>query len=157
MKILLSVIFFIFGLNFSFAQAITHNPKHMQQKFKELEKLKLLEKMDLQEDTAIRFFTRRKNFIKEQQKLLKEKRKIIEQAEDLFKNKSKKLNNYKKMIDQIKNIDEKILRQKNSFINSLNDILSYKQIMKMIVFENKFRREIRKMLIKTRGRKIKLK
>ena len=36
------------------------------------------------------------------------------------------------------------------FVNSLSDILSYEQIGKLIIFEKRFRNEVRKLLIKER-------
>ena len=54
------------------------------------------------------------------------------------------------MIDKYLSYDNEIEKEREAFIHSLSDILSVTQIAKLVVFEKKFRDEIRDILFKTR-------
>ena len=69
------------------------------------------------------------------------KRKIEEEINE------KELNS---MIDKYLSYDNEIEKEREVFIHSLSDILSVTQIAKLVVFEKKFRDEIRDILFKTR-------
>jgi len=79
---------------------------------------------------------------------------LLDQISDLTKkNDGKNDDELKKMIDQYQDLENKILKKRQEFYNSLNDILTYKQIAKVLLFERKFKDEIRAAL----GRPIRLK
>lgn len=120
----------------------------------ELEKIKLIEELQLDEETTLRFFSRR-NLHQETQKKIGSKRDsmlfILNQE---IKEDDTKID-YQKDIDKILSIDNKLLDERIKFFRSLSDILSYKQIAQLMVFEKKFRSEIRKQILKHgRGRKV---
>jgi hypothetical protein len=56
----------------------------------------------------------------------------------------------KSKIDEINNLELQIDKSKVEFLNSLSDILSYEQIAEMIIFEKRFRNEVRKLLMRDR-------
>ena len=56
--------------------------------------------------------------------------------------------NYKDAINKILNIEKELFNGRINFFNSLNDILSSQQIAKLLIFEKKFRSEIRRQILK---------
>jgi predicted patatin/cPLA2 family phospholipase len=76
---------------------------------------------------------------------------LLDQVSDFTKkDDGKNDEELKKMINQYQDLENKILKRKQDFYNSLSDILSYKQIAKVLVFERKFREEIRSALFQER-------
>jgi hypothetical protein len=59
----------------------------------------------------------------------------------------------KKMIDEYLNTRTEMDEERKAFINSLPDILTYKQIATLVAFEPRFRDEIRKILLEERKHK----
>ena len=124
-----------------------------REKLEQLEKIKLIEALDLDEETSIRFFARRNESKNEIQELEKKADEIIFELEKSFNsendNQSEK---QKQMISEMLKIRESIEMKRNQFLNSLDDILTTEQIAKLIVFEKKFRDEIRNVLFDRRSR-----
>jgi len=53
----------------------------------------------------------------------------------------------KDQLNDLLSLEEKIVQEKEKFFNSLNDILSPAQILKLAIFDNRFMREIKDLLI----------
>ncbi len=122
-------------------------------KISELEKIKLIEELQLDEETTLRFFSRR-NLHQETQKKIKSKRDSMLTILNRKIEKDDNKINYQNEIDEILFIDKKLLDERVKFFNSLSDIFSNKQIAQLLVFEKKFRSEIRKQILRHgRGRK----
>lgn len=124
-----------------------------REKLEQLEKIKLIESLDMDEETSIRFFARRNESKREIQELEKKTDDIISELEKSFNTEDK--NQYEKqkqLISEMLKNRESIEIKRNQFINSLDDILSTEQIAKLIVFEKKFRDEIRNVLFDRKPR-----
>ena len=135
------------------AQAQKKMKMHMNRmnKLEQLERLKLIDILDLDEETSIRFFARQKEFRKKMESNKKDADLLLQKMKDLIgdSNKKDELNN---TIEKYLALGEKIAVQKSDFVKSLSDILSEEQIAKLLVFEMKFREDIRGMLFKMRRR-----
>ena len=149
-KLIFPVIIFIVTSGYSIGQ--DHKtygpPEDVQKKIEELEKIKLMEVLDLKEDVMLKFFSRRKNFFDKFHQMENEKNDLIDKLEKAVDNEDEQA--LKKRIDEINLLDENILKNRIDYLNSLNDILNYKQIAKVIVFDRNFRRELRDMILKHR-------
>ncbi len=115
-------------------------------KIEQLEKIKLLEELNLDEATMLKFFSRRA----EHRKKLKV---ILEKRDSLFQVLRRALRsdeeiNYSKKEKEISQIERLVSEEKESFANSLHDILTDKQIVELMVFEFYFRNEIRHQFMK---------
>ena len=138
-----------------YAQNRGRGDKNMNplQKIEEWEKMKLIEVLNLNEDTSVRFFARRN----EHQKKIKE---ILDQREELAKRMESEFNNTPKVSDavyqeQVNNMiasEVKIQKERENYFHGLSDILSPEQIAKLTVFEIQFRRQIREKLMHGRDR-----
>jgi hypothetical protein len=152
MKTIISWISVIFLLSVIINAQTSENRRYKNRaKLDQLEKVKLIEALDLSEESAVRFFARRNDFKKEIDEL-------ENKSDDVFNELEKTLNysdnnnetQQKKLINDLLMFREKIEIRKKEFLNSLNDLLTVEQISKYIIFERKFRDEIRKVLLKRR-------
>ena len=137
----------------AYPQQMKERKMKNMEKLEQLEKIKLIESLDMDEDTSVRFFARRNESKREIQELEKKTDDIIFELEKSFdsddKNQAEK---QKQLISEMLKTRESIELNRNQFINSLNDILSTEQIAKLIVFEKKFRDEIRNVLFERKPR-----
>ena len=128
-----------------------HRRRPPMQKIEELEKIKLLEILNLDEATSAKFFTRRnQNRIKIFDKMDKvdSVRESIES--ELKRGKNKDVSRIQKLNGDFCNLSMDVEKERLGFIKSLSDILTPDQIGKYIVFERKFRDEVRDLLMKER-------
>ena len=137
----------------SFPQQMREKGMKHRDKLEQLEKIKLIEALDLDEETSIRFFARRNDSKKEIQELDKKADAIIFELEKSFNSDDKNQDEkQKQLISDMLKTRESIELKRNQFINSVDDILSTEQIAKLIVFEKKFRDEIRNVLFDRKPR-----
>lgn len=143
---IIAVIFFCYPL-FSNAQDGRRHHKGPDEKMKDLEKIKLIEALDMDEETTLKFFARRNSHMEKMEGLRKKEEEKVEMIDELIeKNDDPEDQQLKKMIEEYFQLNKEINEYKRSFINSLDDILTYRQMAKLIVFEPRFREEIRKII-----------
>lgn len=147
-KLLITLFAIILLTSISFPQKMEERGMKHRGKLEQLEKIKLIEALDLDEETSIRFFSRRNESRKEIQELEIRTDDIIAELEKSFNNGDKSKDDLqKRLTSDLLKTRESIETKRNQFINSLNDILTTEQIAKLIVFEKKFRDEIRNVLL----------
>lgn len=153
-KIFLMLLFiFLFGST-AFAQIKPRMNKDMKpmQRIEHFEKMKLMEILNLDEETAVRFFARRRDNQMRVKEILDQRDSAINKLENEIKSGSQTTDAvYKEQINNLIALESKITTERENFIKSLSDLLAPQQIAKLIVFESKFRREVRETLIR-RGR-----
>lgn len=137
---------FIMFLN-SFAFAQRNERGEPGKKLEALEKIKLLETLNMDEDTAIKFFARRNEHQEKMRQFIDE----LDGKREKIKNKISSLENdndpeLKKLLDNYFQTQQKIEGERKSFFYSLTDILTYKQLAELTLFERRFREEIRDVL-----------
>jgi hypothetical protein len=119
--------------------------EHMENmaRIERLEKIKLIEVLNLSEDDVMKFFARRNEYFKNNRALMDERKKITDGLEaDMKSGKKNSKRYYKNLIDRIIEIDRESLKRRENFYLSLNNILTTEQIAKLMVFANRFNREI---------------
>lgn len=122
-----------------------------REKFEQLEKIKLIETLELDEETTLRFFARRTEHRKQQDEIQFSIQQKIESLDVAFKSgRAITVDEIQSNINEINSLQLQLEKNRIEFINSLSDIMSYEQIGKLIVFEKQFRNEVRKLLIKER-------
>lgn len=154
-KILLISLFLIF-VSVTIGQMRDGLPRDGKalERIEQMEKLKLIEILDLDEETTIKFFIRRNDFHKKQKNLMDEREKLLNDLEISFREKRSDDNFYKQSVSKLLDIEERIFSERQNFLISLNNLLSPQQIAKLTVFEFKFRRELTQSLLE-RGRGLK--
>ena len=150
-KVIITALVVVFLTSIAYPQKMREKIMKNKGKLEQLEKIKLIEALDLNEETAIRFFARRNDSRNEIDDLEKKSDELIFGLESSFnsdeKNQEEK---QKQIISELLKTRELIETKRNHFINSLNDILTTEQISKLIVFEKRFRDEIRNVLLEKR-------
>lgn len=124
-----------------------------KEKIEALEKIKILEVLEMNEETAIKFFARRNEHQKKMKELFNELDEKLAKIKD--KTSSTEDNNdpeLKKLIDSYFTTHQKLEDERKRFFNSLNDILTYKQIAELTLFERRFREEIKDLLFPRKKR-----
>lgn len=135
----------------SFAQKMNENRMKNREKLEQLEKIKVIEALSLDEETSIRFFSRRNESKKEIQAIEQRSENIISELENSIKSVDKNKNDKQKaLVAELLKNRESIEFKRSQFINSLNDILTTEQISKYVIFEKKFRDEVRDLLFERR-------
>lgn len=154
-KILLISLFLIFVTvaNGQMRDGLPRDGKALD-RIEQMEKLKLIEILDLDEESTIKFFIRRNEFHKKQKNLMDEREKLLNDLEISFREKRSDDNFYKQSVSKLLDIEERIFSERQNFLISLNNLLSPQQIAKLTVFEFKFRKELTQSLLE-RGRGLK--
>jgi hypothetical protein len=138
----------------NFAQMGDKPPHHMREKIKHLEKIKLIETLDMDEETTLRFFSRKNGLQNRLEDLSEQADQIINQMETIFKaGKVYTEEELKSLINEVNTIHTEMEKEKADFINSLDDILTTEQIAKFIIFERRFKNELRNAMFKKRKHK----
>ncbi len=125
-----------------------------ERRIEELARIKLIETLQLDEETTVRFFSRRNEHRLRIEKLKHKKNELLDSIEesisiDASVNDEKK---YKKMIQDYFDIEMEFEKERKQFITSLSDILTENEICRFLVFERNFDRELRNLLMKHRQR-----
>lgn len=151
-KNLLTILALLFLVTAVFAQK--HDRMKPMQKMEELKKIKLIEILQMNEETSVKFFTRRAAHMKKMEGLNQASKEKMEQLDgmltDLKENNDQSL---KKEIDEYLQIQENIMRERQNFFKSANEILTFEQMAKLVVFEEKFRNEVSGLLFRERFKK----
>jgi len=134
-----------------FAQRGKWQDEEAREKFEQLEKIKLIETLEMDEETTLRFFARRSEHRKQQDEIQEKIRQKIDNLDVIFKSgRVATVDEIKSDVNEINNLQLQFDKGRVDFVNSLSDILSYEQIAKLMIFEKRFRNEVRKLLIKDR-------
>ncbi len=134
-----------------FSQKGKWQDEEMRAKFEELENIKLIETLQMDEETTLRFFARKSEHKLQQNEIQEKIKSNIDNLDVLLKSgRAVTTEELKSKIDEINNLELQIDKSKVEFLNSLSDILSYEQIAEMIIFEKRFRNEVRKLLMRDR-------
>ena len=108
-------------------------------------KMRLMEVVQMNEETSIRFFSRYSKREENIRTIGKERNELIDQLQKLIKSKSTDA----KMENVIKDIgmcEEKVFEERTKFIEELRDVLSVKQLSQFIVFERNFNKNLRELM-----------
>ena len=148
MKKLTIFLFLLLTSLITFGQSGNRTQRNSGEKYRQLEKIKLLEVLDLDEELAIKFFIRKDKHHQDQRTILEKHKMILDELEAVLNNENKKETELAELIQQNEQLEIELCNGKNKFVNSVKNILSTEQIGKLILFEYKFKRDIRDMLIK---------
>ncbi len=121
--------------------------KRHRSKIEQLEKIKLMEVLDLDEETSVRFFARYRTYKDNEINLMDSRDSILQIIKNKLDGIETKNENYLDLISKISHIETRIVNRRTEFLKSVQDILTPNKIAQFIVFNVKFREELRRMLI----------
>ncbi|MFH0734394.1 MAG: hypothetical protein V1773_08970 [bacterium] len=115
-----------------------------RERFEQMEKLKLIEVLKMNETVTLKFFARRGESMERMKKLAQQRESLMEEIEQKFKKGDFESDDkyYKAKIDKVLEAESKMLEERKSFIYSLDDILTKEQILQFVIFEFRVKREI---------------
>lgn len=122
-------------------------------KIEQLEKIKIIEELNMDEETTLKFFSRRNEHREDQRALIEKRDQLYEILTENFN--SEEDLNYKDKIKEIFGIEKEMIIQREKFYISLGDILSEKEMVQLVVFEVSFRKEVRHQFMKQGQRRMK--
>lgn len=131
-------------------QAQPKKQRNILKKIDQLERVKLLEVLEMDEESSVKFFVRRKEF--------KERTRFVRGSLDsLQKHIEEKIEsgekvNYKALAGEYTKLEAEMHKLRTDYISSNADILNDEQMAKLIIFERVFRREIQELMFR-RGNK----
>ena len=136
------------------ALAQRHERMKPMQKMEELRKIKLIEILQMNEETSVKFFTRRYEHMKRIENLNQTGKEKMDQIDELLTGQKENSDQVlKKAIDEYLQIQENIMRERQNFLKSATEILTIEQMGKLVVFEEKFRNEVSGLLFRERFKK----
>ncbi|HEY6437413.1 MAG TPA: hypothetical protein VIY47_12545 [Ignavibacteriaceae bacterium] len=154
-KISITLITILLFSTIMFPQKGKWQDEEMRAKFEELENIKLIETLQMDEETTLRFFSRKSEHKLQQDEIREKIKSSIDNLEVTLKSgKAITTEDLKSKINEINNLELHLEKNKVEFLNSLSDILSYEQIAELIIFEKRFKNEVRKLLMRDRNRPI---
>lgn len=120
------------------------------QKVDQLEKVKLIEYLNLNDDTNVKLLSRRKDFKAKNRSYYKAMDSLITELESYDGKNDKQNPAIKRCIEEYQRVELQIMKNRQEYINSLYEILTPEQVGKYIVFEKKFKKEIQDFIFKAR-------
>jgi predicted DNA-binding protein (UPF0251 family) len=144
----LIIIFFIT----LFTISVTPQERQSMKRVDELEKIRLLEALNLDEKTAAKFMVRRSEHKANMRTLHREIEKKLSLIDEKLKANASPDELKRERLEYF-SMEEKLSSQRKLFFDSLNDFLTEEQILNVLLFERSFREEIRDVLIKNRGKR----
>ncbi len=118
----------------------------MRERLEQFEKVRLLEILNLDEERAVKFITRRSNHRDMMQSIMEKRRKLIEYLQLKISDESLTEDEIKNLTDKILNIDKELANERNKFITSLSTLLTPREIAKVVTFEDMFRQDVKGMI-----------
>lgn len=152
-KLLIIVSLLLLFSDVSFSQVIKPRNHKGESRIERLEKLKLIESLDLNEEKTLIFFARRTAHRKTMMNLQDHAENKMFEIEKFLNSERVNETELKKLIDEYILLEKNINDEKVRFIASLSDIFSSEQIARLMIFERKFKKEIKNVIIRDRQRR----
>jgi hypothetical protein len=144
--IVLGVFVFCFALVTSAqGQSLPEAPPPMPHKVEQFKKMRLIEELQLDEETSIRFFVRYNKQMDEIREIERQRNAVIKQLKELNLANAPSgeietaIKNYIKLGGQVVGV-------RTNFIDGLKEIFTPKQIAEYLIFEQKFSQNLREVL-----------
>jgi hypothetical protein len=118
-------------------------------RIEQLEKIKLIEILNTDEATVMKFFARRNEYFNKDKNFREEMKNMTEKFESSMKS-GKKFSNkyYQYTIDKVFSMDREKVKRRENFYRSLDDILTKEQIAKLVIFAKRFNEEMMNEVMK---------
>ena len=118
--------------------------KH-RERLEQLRRIKMIEALGLNEEQAVRLAVREKEFREKERDLLDQRKQLLEGLRGLVEDDAGD-DALRAQLGRLDDIGTRIVREKHAYVLSLHDFLSMEQIARMVLFEQKFAQEVRRLL-----------
>jgi len=130
--------------------------RNFRDRIDQLEKIKLIEELNMSEDVTLKFFAKRNEFREKGRKL----NDVIDSLSILIRDKSADKegqtsnSEWKKLTDEFISTEKTLQKNKLDFFNSLQNLLTPQQMAEFLAFEKRFREEVQEIIMKGRPKPI---
>ena len=115
------------------------------ERIEQFKKVRLIEVMNMDEETSIRFFTRYNKHTETLRALQRDHNALIDDLQKLSKSNAKNAE-IELLIKDIGMSEEKITETRAKFLEDLKDVISIKQVAQYVVFERNFNKNLREIM-----------
>lgn len=125
-------------------------------RLEQLERARLIEVLDMNEETSVKFFARRKEFVEKRRALQWKMDDLVELMETETKEGKRSENDpwFRDRVNELISTQSEMVETMRSFTASLGDLLTARQIAEFVVFERRFREEVKDILLKKGKRRL---
>ena len=125
------------------------NPNRGYKKLQILEKVRLIEELNLDEKQSEVFFARKQAYENKMRQLRDKRDEMINRLSKIVdENSIDKSQKIKSLTKDIYDIEKQIVSERQNFLTSIEEVLNEEQIAKLLIFEVTFRREMHEVLKK---------
>ncbi len=115
------------------------------ERIEQFKKVRLIEVMNMDEETSIRFFTHYNKHMDNLRTIQKDHNALIDQLQRLNTSNAKNTE-IEQVIKDIGMSEEKIAEARSKFLEELKDVISIRQIAQYVVFERNFNKNLREIM-----------
>lgn len=128
-----------------FAQDQMRRPGMASERIEQLRKVQLMDALQMDEETAIKFFAKQNKHQAEMRELDKKRNDLIDILESMRKRNAEEVE-YAKIMRDIRNLGANAYKARELFLDEISKQLTQKQFADYIVFERKFMMNLREMM-----------
>ncbi len=148
----LILFFLIFSAQLFYSQQYGIKGKNMSNRLRDLERIKIIEALNMNEETSIRFFSRRNSHLNEQKKITQKRDSLYSKMRMLLKEEEFEEAEQQQLLLKIFECEEQLLQNRKVFLEKLTEILDVKQKFQYVAFEHAFKKQIQRE-IQRRGKR----
>ena len=137
----------IFSISLFAQREFDQRPLSRNERMEQLINSRLIKSLALDEETSIRFFSRRNIHQEKMRELTKKREGILRELNKQLKDEK---GGYFSTIEASLNVENEIVAEKRNFITGLKEIMPEDKIATFIIFEMKLRKEVRKLIMDNR-------
>ncbi len=115
------------------------------ERVEQFKKIRLMEVLNLDEQTSIKFFTRYNKYQELLRDLRKQQGQVLAQVQALRKSKAAD-SEYDKLVDQLLKLESQINEAKSKYVDEMKQVLTSKQLVEYLVFEARFQQNLRDLV-----------
>jgi len=154
MKYFIVILSFILLTVDTLPQNMRRGGMQSQKKINQLEKVKLLEVLELDDETAVKFFRLKDQHEEDMMSLRDKQDKILDIMEEtLSEDESKKTSSLSKLITDYKKNEMEMTDERDRFHKEIWNVLQPEKYARFLVFERNFRQEVRNLIMGNRMRR----
>lgn len=137
----------LLGAGSAFAQPVDRPPDDRKEEIRKILKQKFIEKIQVDEATADKFFRLYDDNQKKMHDINKQKKDVMKYIES-----NPDAADIEQKLNDLLSLEEQTLQQKKNFYNDARGILTAKQLAQSIVLQNNFRKFMREEIKKRKGK-----
>ncbi len=120
-----------------------------RRRLEDLRRIKLIEALDLTEEQSIRLFAREKDFREKERQHLEKRKSMLKALESKVDDKASD-DALREHIQRLHEMNLEASTARRDYLFSLSDILSMQQLARMVIFEQRFAQEVKRLIQRSR-------